>query len=263
MDYRVRYYNARWWVSYGERLLGGYSANDLRSYVFPLYTPQGMLVLQEAPPDHPHHQLWNAGSFGRARHSQRAVPAFDALQPQLSPSGVDFVHQVQWQTEEGTLLLSEERRITLRAHAECTQIVWRSTFSHPDKQTHLGQTKESGIGLRVPPHWESSFGGQIRNAHGNQGEAAVFDKLSPWLNIEGQTLGDGVAGVVFLPASPEASYPWFTRDYGCHVYNPARFGAVDLAPAQSLTWSVSVLAYDHHRTVAEVDELVGLYSSRP
>src|SRR5215217_223683 len=120
MDYRVRYYNARWWVSYGERLLGGYSANELRSYIFPLYTPQGMLVLQEAPPDHPHHQgiwagleidgndLWNAGSFGRARHSQRTVPALDALQPQLSPSGVDFVHQVQWRTEEGTLLLSEE-----------------------------------------------------------------------------------------------------------------------------------------------------------
>jgi hypothetical protein len=266
MSYSVRYYNARWWVNAGPRLLGGYCANDLRSYLFPLYTPQGLLVVQEAPVDHPHHQglwaglevdgydLWNAGSFNLPRHRQIPIPALNAIQPLVTADGVEFDHQVQWQTAEGELLLYEDRNVTLRAHAEATQVLWRSRFSHPAKSTRLGQTKESGIGLRVPPHWESSFGGQIRNASGDVGEAAVFDKESPWLNIEGQALGDAVAGLVFLPTS--TGCPWFTRDYGCHVYNPARQAAIHLTPGEVLTWSVTLLAYDGHRTIEQIDQLV-------
>ncbi len=268
MSYHVHFYNARWWVSFGSRLLGGYCANELRSYVFPLYTPQGLLTVQEAPPDHPHHQgvwagleidghdLWNAGSRGLARHRQTIVPALDAVQPQVSSSGVEINHQVQWMTVDGELLLVERRSVRYRAHPDCTQIEWSSTFSHPTKATHVGQTKESGIGLRVPPHWETLFGGQIRNASGDVGEAACFDKLSPWLNVEGCALGNTVAGLVFLSTSPEAAVPWFTRDYGCHVYNPARHGAIDLAPTQSLTWSIQVLAYDDHRSIDSINDLV-------
>jgi len=227
-----------------------------------------MLVVQEAPPDHPHHQglwaglevdgydLWNAGSSKVLRHRQTPVPAIDAMQPVVSAMGVEFVHQVHWQTVDGELLLYEDRRVTLRAHADATQAVWTSRFSHPSKSTHLGQTKESGIGLRVPPHWESALGGQIRNAQGDLGEAAVFDKDSAWLNIEGQALDDAVAGMLFLPTSAQDGCPWFTRDYGCHVYNPAHHAGIDLAPGQALTWSVNLIAYDGHRTIEQVDELV-------
>ena len=82
MTYDVVHYNSRLWVSQDQRLIAGYNANELRSYVFPLYTPDGMLVIQEAPPDHPHHQgiwagleidghdVWNAGSFKVPRNRQ-------------------------------------------------------------------------------------------------------------------------------------------------------------------------------------------------
>jgi hypothetical protein len=274
MGYNVHYYNARWWVSEGTRLLGGYSANELRSYVFPLYTPQGLLAIQEAPPDHPHHQgiwaglgidghdLWNAGSGKVPRHRQTMVPALATLQPQCSPSGVEFNHQVKWETVDGELLLYEDRRVRYRAHPQCTQVEWSSTFSHPTKTTHLEQTKEAGIGLRVPPHWETLFGGQIRNALGDVGEAACFDKLSSWLNIEGRALGNELAGLVFMPTSQADAVPWFTRDYGCHVYNPARHVPIQLQATESLTWSVQLLAYDGARTIAEVDELVAAVHAR-
>jgi hypothetical protein len=232
-----------------------------------------MLVLQEAPPDHPHHQgiwigleidgndLWNAGSRNLPRHRQMIVPELESVQPLVSTSTVDFIHQVHWLTTDGELLLHEERRVRFRLRPECTQITWSSSFSHPEKITRLGQTKESGIGIRVPPHWETHFGGQIRNASGDVGEAACFDKDSPWLNIEGCALDNAMAGLLFLPVSQKETCPWFTRDYGCHVYNPARHAAIQLAPTESLTWSVQFLAYDGHRTVAEIDKLVASITS--
>ena len=46
MPWDTFYYNRRWWITRDRSLVGGYSANRLRPYVFPLYTPEGMLVLQ-------------------------------------------------------------------------------------------------------------------------------------------------------------------------------------------------------------------------
>ena len=84
MNRRTEFYNNRWWVMDGERIMGAYSTGYLRLYVFPLYTPAGTLVLQESPADHPHHQgicfglnvnghdMWNHDSFGAENHRQIA-----------------------------------------------------------------------------------------------------------------------------------------------------------------------------------------------
>mgnify|MGYP000442264537 CR=1 FL=1 len=144
-----------------------------------------------------------------------------------------------------------------RQTAHYTEVSWRSQFAPPTPtaRARLGQTKESGIGLRVPPHWETVFGGHIRNAAGDEGEAACFDQMSPWLNIGGAIGQGGVAGVIFAPQSEPC--PWFTRDYGLHVYNPARHRAITLSPGETLIWAVRVLAYDGSHTRAQIDDLVG------
>lgn len=268
MTYTTFFYNAHWWVQCDGRLLGGYSANTLRSYVFPLYTPQGALVLQECPPDHPHHQgifvglevdghdLWAAGSEGRARHRQEIVPALGELRPVVTTDGVLFTHATRWVSVDGVELLHEQRQVHFRQTARATEVSWRSQFAPPTPtaSAHLGQTKESGIGLRVPPHWETIFGGRIRNAVGDEGEAACFDRMSPWLNIEGPSGQGGVAGVIFAPQNDPC--PWFTRDYGLHVYNPARQRAFVLAPGEALVWAARVLAYDGSRPCAQIEDLV-------
>ena len=267
-EYNTLHTNARWWVKHQDDLIGGYSANDLRTYVFPLYTPGGVLVLQEAPPDHPHHQgvhvglsidghdVWNAGSFGRPRHAQRSRPPLKELQPEIAKSGVTFTHQVHWTTDGGQELLREERQVTFSRRADFCQIRWRSAFNAAAQPLTIDQTKEAGIALRVPPHWETIFGGRILNAHGDVGEAACFDKASPWLNIQGGAGGDRMAGVVFAPAPESEPCPWFTRDYGEHVYNPTRHHPIALAPGQTFTWAVNVLAYDGDVTVEQIDAMV-------
>lgn len=266
MPYDSRYYNSRWWAQSGGKLLGGYNAVELRSYVFPLYTPSGVLVIQETPPDHPHHQgiwagleidghdLWNAGSFGKARHRQTNPSRLADLAPTIADDGVTFRHETLWETADGAPLLHEERSVRLAAGGNCTRVEWRSTFRAGDRPVTLGQTKEAGLALRVPPHWETPFGGVIRNAAGATGEAACFDSDSPWLGIEGSAGNGQRAGVVLVPRSRPC--PWFTRDYGCHVYNPLRHAPVHLQPGETFHLALTVLAYDGSRTVAEIDGLV-------
>lgn len=268
MSYETRFYNNRWWVLADGKLISGYSANELRSYVFPLYTPAGVLVIQEAPPDHPHHQgiwagleidghdLWNAGSFGRACHRQTNHRPLTELTPTTDENGVIFAHEVVWETVGGTRLLQEKRTVRFSADGECTRVDWRSDFSAADRPVTLGQTKEAGLALRVPPHWETSFGGVIRNAAGAVGESACFDSDSPWLNVQGSAGNGQYAGVVLLPRSQPC--PWFTRDYGCHVYNPLRQQPVHLQPGESFSLALTVLAYDGKRSVEEINTLASL-----
>lgn len=269
MSYAILRYNSRLWITADGRLLAGYASNELRSYLFPLYTPQGALVLQEAPPDHPHHQglwcgleidgydLWNAGSFGKPRHRQECTPALNELSTTITAEGVQLAHRVRWLTADGQELLWESRKIQVSIRAECTEVVWHSSFKASVKPVHLGQTKESGIAIRVPPHWESAFGGRIRNAQGAIGEAATFDQASPWVNVEGRVVGESMAGIVLAPTHDSESCPWFTRDYGIHVYNPARHRQIHLAAGETLDWSVRVLAYDGARTVQSIEAMFG------
>ena len=266
MSYEVLKYNARLWIKQGDRLLAGYSANELRSYVFPLYSPNGALVLQESPPDHPHHQgicvglevdghdMWNAGSFGRARHRQELLCKLNEIEPVITDDGVQIIHPVRWTSADGDELLLEDRTIHFRAMPDFTLVQLRSTFSHPQKATELGQTKESGIGIRVPPHWETVFGGRIRNQQGGEGEAATFNQMSPWISIEGSAAGDLSAGIVLAPTAESEACPWFTRDYGLNVYNPARHRQITLQAGEKMTWSVNVLAYDGTRSVQQIDQ---------
>lgn len=267
MQYNTLFTNSRLWIRAGDQLLGGYSANALRSYVFPLYSPGGVLVVQEAPVDHPHQQgihvglsvneqdLWNAGSFDKARHMQQMETPLKEITPEVDDHGVTILHSVQWTSVDGAVLLHEDRSVRFRLAERFTHVHWRSTFHAVDKSARIDQTKEAGIGVRVPPHWESYFGGQIRNAFGDVGEAACFDSQSPWLNVQGSAGNGATAGVVIVAAS--APCPWFTRDYGEHIYNPSRHAAVDLARGESVTWAVDVLAYDGERTVDEIERMVG------
>lgn len=266
MTYDVIPYNSRLWITHNGKLVAGYNANELRPYVFPLLTPGGVLIMQESPPDHPHHQglwvglevdghdIWNAGSFKVPRNRQELTGPLADIARTIGDDGVTLSHPVRWVSVDGAELLREQRTVTIRATPDATIVDWRSDWSHPDKPVRLGQTKESGIAVRVPPQWETRFGGRIRNADGDTSEPGCFDKPSRWLGVEGDAGNGATAGFIMVPQT--APCPWFTRDYGIHIYNPARHSQISLAPGETLSWSVRVLAYDGAKSIAEVDALV-------
>lgn len=266
--YETLSYNDRVWVRRGEHLLGAYSGNPLRSYVFPLYTPRGALVLQESPPDHLHHQglfaglnvdgndIWNAGSGDVPRHRQIAVPTIREIAPKIVAGGVLIEHDVHWTTVDDEEVLLEQRKVTIGEFEDATYVIWRSSFRPTSRPVELRQTKEAGIGVRVPPHWETVFGGQIRNAEGRIGEAECFDRESAWLNVQGPVYNGSSAGVAFAPAPGSETCPWFARDYGLHVYNPLRHHPISLAVGETCSWEVRLIAYDGTRTIEAIDNIM-------
>ena len=107
------------------------------------------------------------------------------------------------------------------------------SFSHPTQVVHLGQTKESGIGVRVPAAFNPGkrlWGSNSQCTRRYWAKQLALDKEAPWLNIEGRALGNAAAGLVFLTCVTEEVGPGLHDDYGCHVYNPARHAAIHLEP---------------------------------
>jgi len=124
------------------RVLGGVGANFYRPWVFPLYTPAGLTVIQEFPYDHPFHNgifvgqhPVNAGgrtgnfwamplrrSFDDAiqtkvgRMDVQGQPAAD-----VGEEGVCFTFRSIWRDEDEQPLLDETRTIEFRATADATE----------------------------------------------------------------------------------------------------------------------------------------------
>ena len=182
-------------------------------------------------------------------------PELKELKPEIDDGGATLSHSVSWKTEGGEALLSEERRIRFSNTGTLNLVSWHSTFTAVGT-TVLGQTKESGIGVRVPPHWETEWGGTIRNADGQIGEGNTFDRMSPWVNVQGTALGQEKAGVILRPLPQSEPCPWFTRDYGPQLYNPLRHHALELSDGESFSWDLDVAAYDGDRSIADIATLL-------
>ncbi len=55
-EYSDRFEVSRHYAIFGNRPLGAVNHTHIRAYVFPFYSPTGVIMLQECPPDHLHHQ---------------------------------------------------------------------------------------------------------------------------------------------------------------------------------------------------------------
>src|SRR4051812_40261074 len=76
------------------RWLGGFGANYYRSWVYPLYTPKGLTVIQEFPFDHPFHNgLWVAqGPIQFESDAGRQTVHFWPAPPERRPGETLFTH---------------------------------------------------------------------------------------------------------------------------------------------------------------------------
>ncbi len=245
------------------RWLGGVGANYYRAWVFPLYTPRGLTVLQEFPFDHPFHNgLWVAQGpmqfAGETVHFWPAPPARrpgEALfqhmgrmetvgLPAVEPHdcGVRFTLRSVWRTSAGTPVLDETRTIDLYARDDATvcDVTTVQTATYGD--VHYEASKFGAICVRTDPRLTPVVGGSVIASGGRRGKAEVaLSQPNAYVAYESQSS----AGFGVLLAVPGAQpHEWFIRDYGLATFNPMFEQPRTVAAGESLRVTLRVAAYD-------------------
>lgn len=248
------------------RWLGGVGANYYRPWVFPLYTPRGLTVLQEFPFDHPFHSgLWVAQGplqfAGRTVHFWPAPPErrpgealfthmgrIETLRlptQQVHVNGICFTLHTCWRTADGTPVLDETRTIDLYAVEDATICDVTSVQSASYGALTYEATKFGAICVRVDPRLTPVLDAEVIADGGRRGKADIA--LSQANRFVAYESASGAGGNIFgllLTVPGERPSDWFIRDYGLACYNPVFNKSREIAQGESFRVSLRVVAYD-------------------
>ncbi len=251
-SYSITENGRRHWVLKDGMALGAIVANNLRAYVYPFCSPAGVNMVQDAPPDHPHHTGIMVGQDFLNGHNfwclgnpkfPRNIQKIQEISADADESGATIQLSLCWVTEGSQSVMMEDRVLRFEQWGEFNflDVVtrWRAAFG----PIHVEPTKEGGLGMRVHPHLETFWGGTIRSSEGCIGEKAVFDRNADWVEVSGQIEGRR-AGIVMMPHPGQKRVPWFVRDYGIHLFSPFRSEALHLESGESMQLRVGFAAYD-------------------
>jgi hypothetical protein len=257
------------------RWLGGVGANYYRAWVFPLYTPRGLTVLQEFPFDHPFHNgLWVAQGplqfGGETVHFWPAPPErrpgeslFQHMGriesvglPEVEPHdcGVRFTLQTVWRTRAGAPVLDETRTIDLRAVDDATVCDVTTVQTAAYGALHYEASKFGAICVRTDPRLTPVVGAEVIADGGRRGKAEVaLAQPNRYVAYESQS-SDGFGLLLAVPGAQP--HEWFIRDYGLATYNPMFEQPRAVAAGESLRINLRVVAYDGPLTEARAQRWV-------
>lgn len=269
--------NHRQWILDSGRPIAGVSLTHIRAYVFPLYTPAGVDVLEEAPPDHPHHQglmvgqdFVNGHNFWAALfHGQRGTSPLNTQRLQVGAklvaepdsNGLTVSLALQWMTVGGQAVMDEHRTLRFEAWNGLNVVELTSRWQASYGDIVFGATKEGGVGMRVHPMLQTVWGGEARNSIGKVGVDNTHDAIADWIEISGKIAGRD-AGIVMMLHPNMERLPWFTRGYGLHLYTPFREKAGRLAFGQTREIRVAFAAFDGASNGARGKEAWDTYRGR-
>ncbi len=244
------------------RFLGAFGGNYYRSWVFPLYTPAGLTVVQEFAFDHPFHNGIFVGQHpvrmnGRTGNFWVAPPRrmpddplyvdvgrMDALdQPSAEPhaNGVRFTLRSVWRDPDEQPLLDEVRTVDLFTSADATVCDVTSRKIARYGPVEFPQTKYGCVGARVEPRLLPPLGGIVHADAGRRGDASILQNFeSDFVAYESGPASLNRIGILLRVPVPGIRGPWFIRDYGMAMYNPTWTRSITIP--RDGEWSVQLRA---------------------
>ncbi|QDT14433.1 hypothetical protein CA12_05060 [Alienimonas californiensis] len=211
-----------------------------KPFVFPLYTPSGVNVLDYASDDHPHHKgVWisvdevelhkgegdDAEMLGPFKHWVEAG-RIDTKEVKLDREAGSITAVNHWLSPEGEPVLKEETTIAVHAPSpKGTLLTYDITLSPPAEGTTatIGDTKEGFVGVRMAPELDVKRGrGVITNSEGGEGESEAWGKLAAWCDCSAPATDGEPGGGVALFDHPENFRParYHARGYGLMAISP-------------------------------------------
>ncbi len=230
-----------------------YSAARPKTYVHPLYAPNGVAVTLDSPPDHVHHRgimlAWSDvkgfdfwGEENPAPHGRMVHRRFEAMRekPAALVTGVNH-----WIAEGEVLLIERQTIRALPPAAEHVWLEWESELKPAREALTLSAEKHpyNGLGIRFA---RSMDGGSVLNANGTATIEQANGEPAAWATYYGALEGGGLCGVAVFdhPRNPRHPTPFFVMN---------RFGYLSAAPTfrepfhlgvgQAIRLRYAVLAY--------------------
>ncbi|MCC6861749.1 MAG: PmoA family protein [Bryobacterales bacterium] len=204
-----------------------YAAARPKTYVHPLYAPDGRPITLDGPEDHVHHRglmlawsdiegfdFWgetNPGKHGRIEHRR-----FERV------AAGELVEALEWVAEGKVRVLERRTLRPLDLGSGFVALEWISELRPPGAEVVLsaGTHPYNGLGIRFPREMD---GGEILNSQGSRTVEKANGEPAAWCAYAG-AFGGGRAGVAILdhPGNPRHPAPFFVMNQP--------FGYISAAP---------------------------------
>ncbi|PNI07516.1 hypothetical protein CXX84_15720 [Arthrobacter sp. AFG7.2] len=259
-------------------------AESPRPYFHPVRTRSGDLVSAYRPHDHVWHKgiawslphlgpdnFWGGPSYRRGQDYQW-LPNNGAMRHQERVQAADdgatfrFAHRLQWVTQQGSLVVEEDRsfQVVPGADSSYTLVFATAMTNVSGEDIHIGSpTTEGrenagygGLFWRGP---RSFAGGTIMGPGGATGEE-LRGKRAPWLSFVGQhdeTCRFSTVVMVDDPASGHQEPEWFARSEPFACMGPAPFFSEEVLfrPGSTIRFRYGVVIADGTSDEARAEAL--------
>ena len=291
-DFKVRWNESRDQVEIaaGNHLLTTLRLDQTRACLFPLYSPEGAMVLRRFPiedaiegesKDHSHHAgAWIAhgsvsgADFWHGKGTRQVPREWDSFL--LDDEQILIVSgKLSW-VAGNTKILEETRTYDFRVEEDVYSIeIWSLWKPAGDDSVKIGDTKEGTFALRLAPTLRLDgpvAAGSSFNADGATA-GAVWGKRSRWVAYSGPIDGKEVT-VAFLDHPENLRHPtwWHARTYGLFAANPfgqhdfertpPGSGDIEIAPGDNLFFRHQLLVFDGAVTAERIEKEWIDFSSR-
>ncbi|MCG8652382.1 MAG: PmoA family protein [Pirellulales bacterium] len=260
-----------------ERLRWHAAADAPRPFLFPLIGPSGLPLTRmghPGAPDHDHHRsIWFAhhkvlGIDFWSDNTDAIIRQHQWLAYQDSDEAAQMAVELRWYDGHDPQALVKQEVIFSLAPDEHDGLfleVQTSLTSFADS-LELGQTNFGLFAVRVAKSISAAFGdGVLTGANGDQTEAKLFGKASPWMDYSGSVEVGVTEGITYFDHAQNGSYPsrWHVRDDGWMNASICRDAPVLLTRDRPTTWRYLLHAHAGGVNVQAAEKIARQFNARP
>ncbi|QDU81912.1 hypothetical protein Pla110_36630 [Polystyrenella longa] len=232
-----------------ERLRWHFGSEYPRPFFYPFYGPSRISLTRMGHPgtaSHEHHRsIWfaHAKVMGMDFWSENSE-SFIRQQTWMAYEDRDdearMAVQIGWfDGHDPAPLIEQEMVVAVRTTAEEeTVLEIQATFRPVAESLELEETTFGLLGIRMAAEISEFFGGgQLTNAHGAQGEKAIFGQPANWVDYSGlitQNLHEGIT-CFYHPDNVRAPVGWHVREDGWMSPSTCGKGALVLKRSEPTT----------------------------
>ena len=276
-------------VGWKDRAITVLAQGEYRSYLFPVYTPEGVAVTDESPLDHPHHNSITVGSDHVNCHFPPLLPemtsrveygnynlyvndTFQGRSPgrvlatateseEIADDHLRVVQSLHWQgpiewsAPERRNLAEETRIIDIRPGKVANIIDIRSRLRPTEWDLSIGPTRHAYYTIRLAEGLREIDGGTSSDSEGRCGAANISGQKADWVDGSGPAPHGRNAGIAVFKFASAGDVPWHIFDWGTINLNPIYDDTWNLKRGDEMDIGIRIVVHDGDAKEARISEI--------